>query len=68
MPRDYEVMKAEFMKKGMSKKAAEGKAARIHNARAKPGQPIVTSAGEGYKKKKKNAKPPRNFHHDRDWL
>jgi hypothetical protein len=47
MPAMYDALRA----KGYSK----GKAARITNARAKPGDPIVTSAGEGYKKKKKSA-------------
>ena len=52
MPADYEVMKRHFMKDGMSKKQAEGRSARIHNARAKPGDPVVTRYGEGTKKAK----------------
>lgn len=44
MPAKYEALR----RKGYSK----GAAARITNAQAKPGEPIVTSAGEGYKKRK----------------
>ena len=47
MPAKYEALR----RKGYSK----GAAARITNAQAKPGEPIVTSAGEGYKKKKKSS-------------
>ena len=46
MPAMYEALLA----KGYSK----GSAARITNAAAKPGEPIVTSHGEGYKKKKRS--------------
>lgn len=42
MPRAYEAMKSKFMKSGMSKKAAEKKAARIYNSRRKPGSKPVT--------------------------
>lgn len=51
MPKMYEDIKAKLLKKGYSKQDAESHAARITNAKAKPGQPIVTSAGEGYVKK-----------------
>lgn len=44
MPAKYEAL----LRKGFSK----GSAARITNAQAKPGEPIVTGHGEGYKKKK----------------
>lgn len=43
MPARYEALR----RKGYSKASA----ARITNAEAKPGEPIVTSHGEGYKKK-----------------
>ena len=43
MPEMYEAL----LRKGYSK----GSAARITNARAKPGDPIVSPHGEGYKKK-----------------
>jgi hypothetical protein len=46
MPAKYEALR----RKGFSKTSA----AKITNAQAKPGDPIVTSAGEGYKKKKPN--------------
>lgn len=46
MPAKYEAL----LRKGFSK----GSAARITNAQAKPGDPIVTSHGEGYKKKGKH--------------
>lgn len=39
MPRQYEAMRDSFMKKGMSKKRAQSKAARIYNARHK-GNPV----------------------------
>lgn len=52
MPKDYEAMKEKFKKQGLSTKIAEQKAARIHNARAKPGETIVTRSGEGKKKRK----------------
>ena len=53
MPAAYEKMRDAFKSEGMSDQAAKGKAAAIFNANAKPGQPIVTSAGEGYTKKRK---------------
>jgi hypothetical protein len=48
MPAMYDAL----VKKGYSK----GSAARITNARAKPGDPIVSPHGQGYKKKKSAAK------------
>lgn len=42
MPKKYESMKAQFQKEGLSKKAAEQKAARIYNSQRKPGQKPVT--------------------------
>jgi hypothetical protein len=35
MPKAYEQMRDKFIKEGMSKKAAQGKAARIYNAKGK---------------------------------
>ena len=48
MPAMYEAL----LRQGYSKKSA----ARITNARAKIGQPIVSPHGEGYKKKRKKKK------------
>jgi len=42
MPKKYEAMKRAFKKKGMSDKAAKTKAAKIYNAKRKPGQKPVT--------------------------
>lgn len=39
MPRRYEKMRDEFIKQGISEKAAKAKAARIYNATRKPGEP-----------------------------
>ena len=41
MPKQYEAMRDKFMKSGLSKKAAQKKAARIYNAKRKPGQKPV---------------------------
>ena len=46
MPKAYEKMKAKFKKEGLSDKAAKGKAARIYNARRKPGAKPVTRGGK----------------------
>jgi hypothetical protein len=40
MPLGYEKMRNSFMKKGMSKKMAQGKAARIWNSKHKGGQTV----------------------------
>ena len=45
MPKAYEKMRDKFERSGMSAKAAKGKAARIFNARRKPGQKPVTRKG-----------------------
>lgn len=42
MPKAYERMRDKFKRSGLSDKAAKGKAARIYNARRKPGQKPVT--------------------------
>lgn len=42
MPRAYERMRNKFKQKGMSSKGAKTKAAKIYNARRKPGQRPVT--------------------------
>ena len=42
MPKQYTAMRDKFKKEGMSDKAAKGKAARIYNAKRKPGQKPVT--------------------------
>lgn len=39
MPARYERMRDEFMRKGMSAKAAKRKAAKIYNSTKKPGEP-----------------------------
>lgn len=49
MPKAYEHMRDEFIRKGMSAKAAKGKAARIYNAKH-PGRPVTrghSSKGRG---------------------
>jgi hypothetical protein len=40
MPKGYEKMRDAFMKKGMTKQAAQKKAARIYNAKHKGGQTV----------------------------
>lgn len=50
MPKQYEAMKAKFIKDGMSEKAAEGKAARIYNA-GRGSKPPVTRGSDKKKKK-----------------
>lgn len=42
MPKKYEAMRDKFKAKGMSDKAAKGKAARIYNAGRKKGAKPVT--------------------------
>jgi len=42
MPQAYTKMRDKFRKEGMSEKASKGKAARIFNAKRKPGQAPVT--------------------------
>lgn len=42
MPKAYEKMRDAFRKGGMSEKAAKTKAAKIYNAKRKPGQRPVT--------------------------
>jgi hypothetical protein len=42
MPKAYTDMRDQFMGAGLSRKAAERKAARIYNAKRKPGQAPVT--------------------------
>jgi len=48
MPEAYEEMRDEFQSKGMSKKGAEKKAARIFNAHRRPGQKPVTRYREAF--------------------
>ena len=40
MPKGYEKMRDSFIKKGMSRKAAEAKAARIWNSKHKGGETV----------------------------
>lgn len=50
MPRGYEKMRDKFIREGMSRKAAEGKAARIWNSKHK-GNPVGRKhKGKGKKK------------------
>ena len=49
MPKAYEKMRDKFKKEGLSDKAAKGKAARIYNAKRKPGQKPVTRKHKGSK-------------------
>lgn len=42
MPKAYEAMRDKFRRGGMTPKAAKGKAARIYNAKRKPGSKPVT--------------------------
>jgi len=42
MPKKYEAMRDEFIKDGMTEKAAKKKAAKIYNSQRKPGQKPVT--------------------------
>ena len=42
MPKKYEAIRDKLERKGMSPKAAKGKAARIYNGTRKPGQKPVT--------------------------
>ncbi len=46
MPKAYEKMRDSFKRSGMSDKAAKGKAARIYNAKRKPGAKPVTRKGK----------------------
>jgi hypothetical protein len=48
MPHAYEAMRDKFKAQGMSDQAAKGKAARIFNARRKPGQQPVTRYREAF--------------------
>ncbi len=41
MPRKYEAMRDKFMREGMTRDAAQKKAAKIYNAQRKPGEPAV---------------------------
>lgn len=52
MPARYEAMKREFIRQGLSDKAAKTKAAKIFNATRKPGQAPVTGHGEHGRKDK----------------
>lgn len=52
MPAAYEAMRDDFKKQGMGDKAAKGKAARIFNAKRKPGQAPVTRGSDKPKSKK----------------
>lgn len=51
MPKQYESMRDEFKKEGMSDKAAKRKAARIYNAR-RGSKPPVTREEDRYKVKR----------------
>lgn len=51
MPKQYEDMRDQFYADGMSEKAAKTKAAKIYNARRKPGQKPVTGKHKGGRKK-----------------
>ena len=42
MPKRYEAMRDSLIRKGMSREAAQGKAARIYNAGRKQGEKPVT--------------------------
>ena len=50
MPKIYESLRDQFYADGMSKKAAKTKAAKIYNARRKPGQRPVTGKHKGREK------------------
>jgi hypothetical protein len=47
MPKAYTKMRDRFKRKGLSDKAAKGKAARIYNAKRKPGARPVTRKSHG---------------------
>lgn len=47
MPKSYEKMRDKFIKDGMSKKAAQAKAARIYNAKHKVPVTKVHKRGKG---------------------
>lgn len=47
MPKAYEAMRDRFQREGLGEQAAKGKAARIYNARRKPGQRPVTRRMHG---------------------
>ena len=50
MPKQYEKMRDKFQDEGLSRDQAQEKAARIYNARRKPGQQPVTGKQDKQKK------------------
>ena len=50
MPKEYEAMRDEFIREGMSPKEAKTKAAKIYNSKH-PGRPVSKSHREGAKRK-----------------
>lgn len=58
MPKKYEAIKRKLMSKGVSKKAAETKAAKIYNGTRKTGQKPVTRGSDKAKtvRKKKRVR------------